>query len=63
MLNSTFSKAAPQFFSSGHTFLQSVVAQNFVQKSKFSTVAFNLKSRFEEAYEKKTKASGGQKKQ
>lgn len=47
-------KATPSFFSSQSTFLNKLLAPS---NRAFSSVAFNVKSKFEDAFQKKREAA------
>lgn len=59
MLNSAAAKAAPQFLASNQTFLTKVMS-NYIPARNFASVAFNVKSKFEAAFEKKREAQANQ---
>jgi hypothetical protein len=52
MLSSNFLKTSSNLLSGSHTFLNRVLVASSAQSRSFS-VAFNIKSKFEEAFEKK----------
>ena len=53
MLNSFVARTAPQIFSANATFLNKVVNPALYQSARQFSVAYNIKSKFEAAYEKK----------
>jgi hypothetical protein len=53
MLNSVVAKTTPQILSQGHSFLNRVVASSMTHGARPFSVAFNVKNKFEDAYEKK----------
>lgn len=55
MLNVT--KAAPQFLSKHTTFLNKMLAPSATPMRAFSSVAFNVKSKFEDAFLRKREAA------
>ena len=54
MLN--VAKAAPSLLSSQSTYLNKFLAPSLTQARAFSSVAFNVKSKFEEAFTQKKEA-------
>ena len=59
MLNSAAAKVAPQIMASTSTFLNKVLSSHLPARN-FASVAFNVKSKFETAFEKKRATLDGQ---
>lgn len=53
MLNSAIAKSIPQLFSTKTTFLNKVLCSQMPTRNFASSVAFNVKSKFEDAFLKK----------
>jgi hypothetical protein len=53
MLNSVVAKTTPQILSHGHSYLNRLVASSMTHGARPYSVAFNVKSKFEDAFEKR----------